>query len=1470
MEAIERERSTVLVAAIAVVVVTGFVPLSESATLGPREPVEDPADATTSFSPRSTDDIDPRQDEPPAPIETPAPRTPADQRRPAAPDEARPSPAAIEARYDRASELVSTLEAGSSSAQDLERTLHHREEAGHANLSSADLTKQRTAIEIARALTEDPATAQDAAVGSVRATEHLARWQASHLDGSPSEAIPLAGHEEPSEALAELADRYDVPLPPTQADLARLDALPGPAAEGLARTVDAYLALDRATEQAYADADVEALTELAQRAGRPTPPVPQADAEAAFGPTAPAQDDPRPPRLDPAIDVGSVLAEADLDVSFLLAQRAELVDAVASLQQAVADAGAAREGCATVKLPPAVAIDGTGCDDTYTENYALVVDVGGNDTYHNNAGGSKLVGDECDLPSSPPGGAAALVDLDAGDDEHGDPDEPRACGVNGGGHLGVGFLYDEAGDDDYVAGSGGTNGGGALGGLGLLVDARGSDEYVGGRDGTNGGGDLGALGLLVDGGGDDTLEATDTGTNGGANFAAVGALVLSGGDDRVSATHQGTNGGAVTGAAGLLVEGEGNTSFVAGDLGTNGGAHAAHALLFSEGGDDRFDAGSQGTNGGGVYPGTAGTLLDLAGDDNYTAGSWGANGGGDLNGAGLLVDADGDDEYTAGSGGTNGGSSFNGIGSLVDGNGTDRYEDAYLPGGVCEDCTVVFKGTYGQQLDTDEPPLAVDRPTCPPGDLHPPVQIHQDEGPAGFAIEDPRTGRTHPRPASGVTSGSGTAEDPYVIEDLCTYAAAGGGVPGIWIRGTEAHVVVRNTTVVGAGPLGSQGILVEGAANVTLEDNLVTHASRGIALQDARHVEVRNNTARHGGDGILAEGSHHVLVHENTLRLNDLDGAFLDGGHNVTVDANRIATNFGVGVRALYADDVTVEGNRIERPGNHGAYIGAAERPLVANNTVEEARSGLVLPSSPNATLLGNEIRDSAWAGIWVGGDDWTIRDNRIRRSGGYGVGTSFFGTERGHLEGNVIEGSHWAGVDLLRDDHVLVHDNTITNTSALTASILDRGYGIDAMSSTNVTITNTTIADADYVVSPGGADNLTVANSTLTGSRLAVLAAGLQHGRIQNNSFADNDVDVYEWSSENLRVDDNTFEAGVLLRDRPTSLTGNTVQGDPIVSIHGEDDPHIPDEAGQILVHASTNVSIADRSFEGVATPVIVTDSEHVTVTNVTARDAFIGTYVAETTGFTVENATIAGGERMGLYLWADDGTVRGNTVTDVDSSGVFASGANLTLAGNRIEEGFAGIAAYGDNATVRSNTLVGHEGPGLELDASDAVVEDNLVRDNGRGPFWEELTTGITVEEPRALIANNTITDNPTGVYLDGPADNATIHSSVVTGNDVGVLAGDRRGSPGDVTLEGTTIAGNAEAGLLLRNPEGTLDARDNWWGHASGPSGGEEDACTDAVADGEGDRIAVEDEDVLQRGPDICFEPWLASPNPQAGAG
>jgi hypothetical protein len=282
-----------------------------------------------------------------------------------------------------------------------------------------------------------------------------------------------------------------------------------------------------------------------------------------------------------------------------------------------------------------IVIGGSG-SNTYDldTQFALVIDLGGDDTYRGYIGSSAGVDQ----------GNRMVIDLSGNDTYQG-----ATLGLAAG-RMGVGLVLDMEGNDVYQLAPG--SGGAGFAGLGILYDGSGNDVYMGSRftQGTA----VAGLGLLLDMGGDDryTSYGFAIGFAGPSGFGGV--LDIAGGDtyqcgDKYPSAYNGAeNPSAQPGdpvyqydCFGLGV-GSGRRVFSKNpelqDLNLAGG----WGLLVDLEGNDQYRSSnfSQGT---GFFWGV-GTVLDLDGDDLHAAARYGIGSGAHY-GIGLFVDRHGEDIY---------------------------------------------------------------------------------------------------------------------------------------------------------------------------------------------------------------------------------------------------------------------------------------------------------------------------------------------------------------------------------------------------------------------------------------------------------------------------------------------------------------------------------------------------------------------------------------------------------------------------------------------------------------------------------------------------------------------------------------------------------------------------------------------------------------------------------------------------------
>jgi hypothetical protein len=306
--------------------------------------------------------------------------------------------------------------------------------------------------------------------------------------------------------------------------------------------------------------------------------------------------------------------------------------------------------------------------NVYTNEAFLIIDLGGDDTYLNSAGGANgLVGRPISI----------VIDL-AGNDQY----ISRRSFSQGSGVFGIGILVDCGGDDIYEAKH--LSQGAGFFGCGLLADYGGHDKFVADTF-CQGAAEFGT-GILWQRGGDTEYRAAQM-AQGFGGTQGCGLLLDASGDDYYFAggkypcgwlaghnfsLSQGFGYGMrpfAGGGIGILCDLKGNDHYVADVYGQGASYWYSVGLLLDAEGKDRYEA-HQYCQGAGIHL-SSGALIDWAGNDTYTA-SHISQGAAHDYAVGMLIDRAGNDKYTADT--TAQGSAINNsFAMLLDHAGDDSY-----------------------------------------------------------------------------------------------------------------------------------------------------------------------------------------------------------------------------------------------------------------------------------------------------------------------------------------------------------------------------------------------------------------------------------------------------------------------------------------------------------------------------------------------------------------------------------------------------------------------------------------------------------------------------------------------------------------------------------------------------------------------------------------------------------------------------
>ncbi len=346
------------------------------------------------------------------------------------------------------------------------------------------------------------------------------------------------------------------------------------------------------------------------------------------------------------------------------------------------------------------------------------------------------------------------------------------------------------------------------------------------------------------------------------------------------------------------------------------------------------------------------------------------------------------------------------------------------------------------------------------GTAHAPVRI---AGNAGFT------------PANGVTGGSGTPSDPYVIEGWDIDASTAAGVE---VVDTDAPFVLRNLTV-------RQG----GSVNA------------GVHFVNVTNARAENVTANLSAPGFLVEGSRNVTISSCTATGNDV-GVEVTGSAGVTVERTESSYNSLLGVRVEHSDLVNVSDNTL----TDNAYAVGAW-----------TFSG---PSS-RVTISGNVARSTYGAVTADGVTGLAIRSNVL--TGGNGV--SVAGAIGVEIAGNVFDGGG-GGPGVWDSENVAIVGNNVSGGAS---------WGVFVEASANVTVQGNTLSGNAHGLGLRSDTGVTLGGNRITGSGIMIDDPRLQAYR-DLNATPDNVVNgrpfVFGKGCSDLTLDGPDVAAQVVLVD--------------------------------------------------------------------------------------------------------------------------------------------------------------------------------------------------------------------------------------------------------------------------------------------------------------------------------------------------
>ena len=195
---------------------------------------------------------------------------------------------------------------------------------------------------------------------------------------------------------------------------------------------------------------------------------------------------------------------------------------------------------------------------------------------------------------------------------------------------------------------------------------------------------------------------------------------------------------------------------------------------------------------------------------------------------------------------------------------------------------------------------------------------------------------------NGVSSGTGTENDPFIIEN---YEIDGSGDSScIYIYNTNAHVIIRNCTLYGASGMGihwaqspGSGIFLYYAENVTIRDCLIyqNKDGAGVCLRYFCYdCKIINNTIFDNFHGVVSWGhAERIFIENNNIYNNPMIAIYTHYTFDTVINRNEMFNN-SMGIYVNNGDLIEIENNTISDMYRGGIKIDDAKFTTILNNSL--------------------------------------------------------------------------------------------------------------------------------------------------------------------------------------------------------------------------------------------------------------------------------------------------------------------------------------------------------------------------------------------------------------------------------------------------------------------------------------------------------------------------------------------------------
>jgi parallel beta-helix repeat protein len=207
--------------------------------------------------------------------------------------------------------------------------------------------------------------------------------------------------------------------------------------------------------------------------------------------------------------------------------------------------------------------------------------------------------------------------------------------------------------------------------------------------------------------------------------------------------------------------------------------------------------------------------------------------------------------------------------------------------------------------------------------------------------------------------GNGTEIEPYIFERLWINNTNG---PGIWINGSSAHIIIKDTYVTFGIFNRSDGIFISNSTNVTIAESLVQSCYIGIHLDNSSDIKIIGSDLSGNRYGALFRNSPRNELTDCSMNGNTIDGVLIEDSEESIVSfcemrANSARIANDAAIRIIRSSGSIVQGCMIQMNYGTGIFLqGPMMDCIVIDCDINYNNVAMMIRSNDRLRVHGMEL----------------------------------------------------------------------------------------------------------------------------------------------------------------------------------------------------------------------------------------------------------------------------------------------------------------------------------------------------------------------------------------------------------------------------------------------------------------------------------------------------------------------------------